>query len=137
MTARPARFKDEAELARLMRKHAAFLRRNPLAMIGAMGLFWPDATLDAFTAAAEAILGHDLLDAPEPETAERLEDEIRGIVADPDTISLGEAAYLVGKRETTVRLWCIDRGIGRKVAGRWRVSRTALLAYLKSKQRSF
>lgn len=46
-----------------------------------------------------------------------------------------EAAKLAGVSEYTIRIWCTQYGIGRKVAGRWRVSRT-LLAQLLNGQLS-
>lgn len=41
--------------------------------------------------------------------------------------TLGQAATIAGKSETTVRTWCQRDGIGRRVAGgTWVVSRVAL-----------
>ena len=41
--------------------------------------------------------------------------------------TLGQAALIAGKGETTVRTWCQRDGIGRRVAGgTWVVSRVAL-----------
>jgi hypothetical protein len=41
---------------------------------------------------------------------------------DADLISTGAAAKRAGRSLETVRRWCENRGIGRKEAGRWRVS---------------
>jgi hypothetical protein len=44
-----------------------------------------------------------------------------------EAISVAKAAEKAGKSESTVRSWCVDRGIGRRVAdGPWQVSRVAL-----------
>src|SRR5258708_854112 len=44
-----------------------------------------------------------------------------------EAISVAKAAEKAGKSESTVRSWCVDRGIGRRVAdGPWQVSRIAL-----------
>lgn len=47
-----------------------------------------------------------------------------------------EAAKLAGVCEYTIRIWCGQYLIGRKVAGRWRVSRTALGALLSGIQQT-
>ena len=42
-------------------------------------------------------------------------------------LTIGEAATIAGRSERTVRTWCIEHGIGRRVAGGpWVVSRIAL-----------
>ena len=44
-----------------------------------------------------------------------------------EACSLQEAAYRSGKSVSTVRNWCLNRGIGRRVAdGVWMVSKPAL-----------
>jgi hypothetical protein len=47
-----------------------------------------------------------------------------------EAISLTEAGVIAGRGRETIRLWAIDHGIGRLVAGRWAVSRVALAMYL-------
>ena len=42
-------------------------------------------------------------------------------------LTLGRAAEIAGKSERTLRNWCVEHGIGRRVAGgAWVVSRVAL-----------
>jgi hypothetical protein len=44
-----------------------------------------------------------------------------------EAITTAVAAKITGRAERTVRLWCEEHGIGRRVAGGpWRVSRVAL-----------
>jgi hypothetical protein len=51
--------------------------------------------------------------------------------ADEESISIGEAATIAGKSERTLRNWCVEHGIGRRVAGgAWSVSRVALAMLL-------
>jgi hypothetical protein len=46
-------------------------------------------------------------------------------------ISLGEAAKRAGKSESTMRCWCVDHGLGRRVGGgTWMVSKVALAMFL-------
>lgn len=45
-------------------------------------------------------------------------------------ISVHEAAQAAETPERTMRAWCADHRIGRKVAGQWRVSRVALMMLL-------
>jgi len=48
-----------------------------------------------------------------------------------ESMTLRDAAKLAGKSEGTVRTWCQQHDIGRRVAGGpWCVSRVALAAYL-------
>jgi hypothetical protein len=48
-----------------------------------------------------------------------------------ESISLKEAAGIAGLSVSTVRSWCKEHGLGRRVAGgRWRVSRVALSMFL-------
>jgi hypothetical protein len=48
-----------------------------------------------------------------------------------ECISVGEAAEIAKKSERTLRNWCAERGIGRRVAGgSWAVSRVALAMLL-------
>ena len=48
-----------------------------------------------------------------------------------ERISLAEAAALAGKSESTIRTWCIEHGIGRRVGnGTWAVSCVALQMFL-------
>jgi hypothetical protein len=51
--------------------------------------------------------------------------------ADEERISVGEAAVIAGKSERTLRIWCVEHGIGRRIAGgNWAVSRVALAMLL-------
>jgi hypothetical protein len=44
-----------------------------------------------------------------------------------EAVSVGAAAEKAGKSESTVRSWCLNHGIGRRVVdGHWQVSRVAL-----------
>ena len=45
-------------------------------------------------------------------------------------ISLAQAAERAGKSESTVRSWCVQNGLGRKVGGVWVVSKVALTMFL-------
>jgi hypothetical protein len=46
-------------------------------------------------------------------------------------LTLGQAAEIAGKSERTLRNWCVEHGIGRRVAGgAWAVSRVALAMLL-------
>jgi hypothetical protein len=46
-------------------------------------------------------------------------------------ISLGEAAKRAGKSESTMRCWCVEHGLGRRVGGgTWMVSKVALAMFL-------
>jgi hypothetical protein len=45
--------------------------------------------------------------------------------------ALKKAAGLAGKKETTIRNWCVEHGIGRRVGGGvWVVSKVALAMFL-------
>jgi hypothetical protein len=47
-------------------------------------------------------------------------------------LTLKEASTAAGRSERTIRRWCIDKGIGRRVAdGTWTVSKVALLMLLE------
>ena len=51
--------------------------------------------------------------------------------ADEERISIGEAAAIAGKSERTLRNWCVEYGIGRRIAGGvWAVSKVALTMLL-------
>ena len=43
-----------------------------------------------------------------------------------EAISITEAAARAGKSDRTIRNWCLDHHIGRKIAGQWAVSAVAL-----------
>src|SRR5262245_45982085 len=43
-----------------------------------------------------------------------------------EAIDITEAASRAGKCDRTIRNWCLDRQIGRRIAGRWAVSAVAL-----------
>jgi hypothetical protein len=48
-----------------------------------------------------------------------------------ERISIKEAAAEAGRSERTVRNWCVQHGIGRRVArGTWAVSKVALMMWL-------
>jgi hypothetical protein len=48
-----------------------------------------------------------------------------------ECISLKEAAQRAGTSESTMRLWCAEEGLGRRVGGgTWMVSRVALAMFL-------
>ena len=52
--------------------------------------------------------------------------------AGEECVSIGMAATLAGKSERTLRNWCVEHGIGRRVAGgTWAVSRVALAMLLE------
>jgi hypothetical protein len=64
--------------------------------------------------------------APEGNFPNCLKPHIRG-----EAISLKEAAEIAGRSESTIRNWCNQRGIGRRIAGgKWDVSRIALAMLL-------
>ena len=51
--------------------------------------------------------------------------------ADAERIAIGEAARIAGMSERTLPNWCVEHGIGRRVAGgNWAVSRVALAMLL-------
>jgi hypothetical protein len=50
--------------------------------------------------------------------------------AKEERISVKEAAAVAGRSERTVRNWCVERGIGRRVGGIWAVSKVALVMWL-------
>jgi hypothetical protein len=51
--------------------------------------------------------------------------------ADEERISIGKAAHIAGKSERTLRNWCVEHRIGRRIAGgNWAVSRIALAMLL-------
>jgi hypothetical protein len=43
-----------------------------------------------------------------------------------EAIGITEAATRAGKSDRTIRNWCLDHQIGRRIAGRWAVSAVAL-----------
>ena len=43
-----------------------------------------------------------------------------------EAISVDEAARIAGKSPRTIREWCQSYDIGRRIAGRWAISRIAL-----------
>jgi hypothetical protein len=52
--------------------------------------------------------------------------------ANEECISIRQTAKIAGKSERTVRNWCVQYGIGRRVAGgMWLVSKVALLMLLE------
>jgi hypothetical protein len=51
--------------------------------------------------------------------------------AGEECTSIGKAAAIAGKSERTLRNWCVEHGIGRRVAGgAWNVSKVALAMLL-------
>ena len=49
-----------------------------------------------------------------------------------ECLTIGQAATIAGKSERTLRNWCVEHGIGRRVAGgAWAVSRVALQMVLE------
>ena len=47
-----------------------------------------------------------------------------------EAVSLPIAAEIASKSERTVRNWCVEFGIGRRIGGHWAVSRVALAMHL-------
>ena len=47
-----------------------------------------------------------------------------------ESLSVCSAARIAGRAETTIKNWCEAHAIGRKVGGRWEVSKVALAMYL-------
>jgi hypothetical protein len=47
-----------------------------------------------------------------------------------EAVSLSIAAEIARKCERTMRNWCVEHGLGRKIGGHWAVSRVALAMYL-------
>jgi hypothetical protein len=47
-----------------------------------------------------------------------------------EALSIPEAAKIAGRRPVTVREWAANYDIGRRVCGRWMVSRVALAMHL-------
>jgi hypothetical protein len=48
----------------------------------------------------------------------------------PEGITLGKASGTAGRTPGTIRNWCIEHGIGRKIGGSWVVSKVALTMFL-------
>jgi len=54
-----------------------------------------------------------------------------------ECLSLRRAADIAGKSESTMRSWCVDHGLGRRVGGgTWSVSKVALDMYLNDDLRA-
>jgi hypothetical protein len=54
-----------------------------------------------------------------------------------ECISLKQAADIAGKSESTLRTWCEERGLGRRIGGgTWSVSKVALAMFLDGDQRA-
>lgn len=47
-----------------------------------------------------------------------------------EAITLKVAAAIAGKSEGTIKNWCLNHGIGRRIGGAWAVSRVALAMFL-------
>src|SRR5271168_1415985 len=50
-----------------------------------------------------------------------------------ECIPIGEAARIAGKTERTIRNWGVEHGIGRRIGGRWAISKVALMMWLDGK----
>jgi hypothetical protein len=51
-------------------------------------------------------------------------------------MTLQEAAYRARKSENTIRNWCEREGLGRRIGGKWCVSKVALEMYLDGESRA-
>ena len=47
-----------------------------------------------------------------------------------EVLSVAEAASVAGKSVRTIRSWCLLRDVGRRIGGRWAVSKVALAMLL-------
>ena len=47
-----------------------------------------------------------------------------------ESLTLQQAAEIAGRDPETIRRWCSLKDVGRKIGGRWAVSRPALLMFL-------
>jgi hypothetical protein len=56
--------------------------------------------------------------------------QMKAVILQPydpaEAIGIAVAASRAGKSDRTIRNWCLDRQIGRRIAGRWAVSAVAL-----------
>jgi hypothetical protein len=56
--------------------------------------------------------------------------QMKAVILQPydpaEAISIAVAASRAGKSDRTIRNWCLDHQIGRRIAGRWAVSAVAL-----------
>jgi hypothetical protein len=48
-----------------------------------------------------------------------------------ECLTVGQAATLTGKSQRTIRNWCAQHGIGRRIGGAWAVSKVALQMVLE------
>lgn len=54
-----------------------------------------------------------------------------------ECLSLKEAADIAGKSESTLRCWCEEHGLGRRIGGgTWSVSKVALAMFLDGDERA-
>jgi hypothetical protein len=53
-----------------------------------------------------------------------------------EAITLKVAAAIAGKSEGTIKNWCLNHGIGRRIGGVWAVSRVALAMFLDGDHRA-
>jgi hypothetical protein len=51
-----------------------------------------------------------------------------------ECLTVGQAATLTGKSQRTIRNWCVQCGIGRRIGGAWAVSKVALQMVLEGDQ---
>jgi hypothetical protein len=48
-----------------------------------------------------------------------------------ECLNLKDAAFIAGRTESTLRNWCDEYGLGRRIGGKWAVSKVALRMYLE------
>jgi hypothetical protein len=53
-----------------------------------------------------------------------------------EAVSISDAARIAGRRPVTVRAWAANYDIGRRVCGRWMVSRVALAMHLDNDRKA-
>ena len=51
-----------------------------------------------------------------------------------EVLSIAEAARIAGRAVRTIREWCLFHDIGRRIGGRWAVSKVALAMWLDGNQ---
>lgn len=53
-----------------------------------------------------------------------------------EALTVPEAAQIAGRSVRTIREWCLLHDIGRRIAGRWAVSRIALAMFLEGDRKA-
>jgi hypothetical protein len=48
-----------------------------------------------------------------------------------ECLSLKQAAHRADRTESTLRNWCDEHGLGRRIGGKWAISKVALRMYLE------